>query len=122
MKTVRSQILVACLVMSVITATLGVYATLGIRHIGDLVTKTYDQSLMSISYARAASADFAAMRTAASMRLLTSDAIKQRKFDEEIDRLAKTLSEDLTVAAERSNSPRASRAAAKAQTAAGCLD
>jgi hypothetical protein len=60
--TIRSRILIAFLVVSVITATLGAYATFGIRHAGILVDKTFDESLMSINYARAAAADFAGMR------------------------------------------------------------
>src|ERR1700682_841643 len=67
--TIRTQILICCLLMSSITATLGVYATLGIRHAGDLVAKTFDESLMSINYARAAAADFSEMRDASFRRL-----------------------------------------------------
>ena len=118
MKTIRSQILVACLAMSVVTATLGVFATLGVRHVGDLVTKTYDKSLMSISFARAASADFATMRAAYAMRLLATDENQKRELDKKIAGLAKSLSEDLTIAAERSQSQRARRSADLAQAAA----
>jgi Four helix bundle sensory module for signal transduction len=62
--TIRGRILIAFLIMSVITAALGAYAILGIRNAGVLVDKTFDESLMSINYARAAAADFAAMRAA----------------------------------------------------------
>src|SRR5215475_1812377 len=61
---IRIQILIFCLAMSAIAVALGGYATLGIRHAGDLVARTFDESLMSINYARAAGADFAAMRVA----------------------------------------------------------
>ena len=50
--------------MSVITAALGAYATMGVRNAGMLVDKTFDESLMSINYARAAATDFASMRAA----------------------------------------------------------
>ena len=62
--TIRGRILVAFLIMSVITAALGAYATHGIKNAGVLVDKTFDESLMSINYARAAAADFAGMRAA----------------------------------------------------------
>ena len=67
-QTIRGRILIAFLAMSMITAALGGYAALGIRRAGVLVTKTYDESLMSINYARAASADFADMQVAFARR------------------------------------------------------
>lgn len=116
--TIRTQILIFCLAMSAITAALGGYATLGIRHAGVLVARTFDESLMSINYARAAAADFAAMRVASSRRLMTKDPAVRASLDEEIEGLAKTLSEDLAIATERSQSARAAQAAAKVQEAA----
>ena len=67
-KTIRGRILVAFLLMSTITAALGGYAIWGIRDAGTLVRKTFDESLMSINYARAAATDFAAMRAAFARR------------------------------------------------------
>ena len=116
--TIRTQILVFCVAMSAIAAALGGYATLGIRHAGDLVTRTFDESLMSINYARAAAADFSAMRVAFSQSLMTSDPAARAGLDKEIETLSKTLSEDLAVAAERSQSARAAQAAAKVEEAA----
>jgi diguanylate cyclase (GGDEF)-like protein len=104
--------------MSAIAVALGGYSVLGIRHAGDLVAKTFDESLMSINYARAAGADFAAMRVASSQRLTTADPVARAKLDNQIEALAKTLSDDLTVAADRSQSSRAAKAAAKVQDAA----
>ncbi|TYO64263.1 EAL domain-containing protein [Bradyrhizobium hipponense] len=115
---IRTGILIFCLAMSAIAAALGGYASLGIRHAGDLVAKTFDESLMSINYARAAGADFAGMRVASAQRLLTKDPAVQARLDGEIDELAKSLSEDVTIAAERSQSARAAKAAAKVQEAA----
>ncbi|WP_369719734.1 EAL domain-containing protein [Bradyrhizobium sp. LLZ17] len=115
---IRTAIFMFCLAMSAIAAALGGYATLGIRHAGDLVAKTFDESLMSINYARAAGADFAAMRVASAQRLLTKDPTVHARLDAEIDELAKSLSEDVTIAAERSQSARAAKAAAKVQEAA----
>jgi len=117
--TIRTQILICCLLMSAITATLGVYATLGIRHAGDLVAKTFDESLMSINYARAAAADFSEMREASLRRLATNDPAVRASLDVKIETLTKTLSDDLAIAAERSQSAQARSAAAKVQEAAG---
>lgn len=116
--TIRSQILIACLAMCIITAVMGTYATLGIRHAGELVAKTFDESLMSINYARAAAADFSAMRAAFARSLATDDPAVRKALNEEIASLAKTLTEDLSIAAERSQSARAAAAARKAQDAA----
>ncbi|HEX7920953.1 MAG TPA: EAL domain-containing protein [Bradyrhizobium sp.] len=115
---IRTQILIFCLAMSAVAVALGGYSILGIRHAGDLVAKTFDESLMSINYARAAGADFASMRVASSQRLLTTDSEIRASLDSQIEKLAKTLSEDLTIAADRSQSSRAAQAAAKVQEAA----
>ncbi|WP_247316167.1 EAL domain-containing protein [Bradyrhizobium sp. 141] len=115
---IRTQILIFCLAMSAIVVALGGYATLGIRHAGDLVARTFDESLMSINYARAAGADFAAMRVASVQRRMTKEPATRARLDDEIERLAKSLSEDLTIAAERSQSARAAGAAAKVREAA----
>ena len=93
--TIRGRILVAFLIMSVITAALGAYATLGISDAGVLVDKTFDESLMSINYARAAAADFAAMRAAFARQWIATDPEKRAALDQEIDKLSKSLSEDL---------------------------
>ena len=116
--TIRTQILICCLLMSAITAALGVYATSGIRHASDLVTKTFDESLMSINYARAAAADFSNMRAASVRRLMATDPASRAALDKEIDGLEKTLHEDLTIAAERSQSALAVVSAGKVRQAA----
>ena len=77
--TIRGRILVAFLVMSMITAALGGYATFGIKDAGLLVDKTYDESLMSINYARAAATDFAAMRAAFARMWIATDPATRRE-------------------------------------------
>jgi diguanylate cyclase (GGDEF)-like protein len=109
--TIRGRILVAFLVMSVITAALGGYAALGIKNAGVLVDKTFDESLMSINYARAAATDFAAMRAAFARQWIAADPQTRTALNAEIVKLGTSLSEDLTIAAERSQSMRATRAA-----------
>ena len=111
--TIRGRILVAFLAMSVITGALGGYAALGMRHAGVLVAKTFDESLMSINYARAAAADFAAMQAAFTRRTVTRDAEIARKLDSSVEELGQSLSEDLQIAAERSHSQRATQGATK---------
>ncbi len=115
--TIRGRILFAFLVMSIITAALGGYASIGIKRAGVLVAKTFDESLMSINYARAAAADFSEMQAAFARRWSASDPGMQRKLDDEMTDLEQTLSEDLSIAAERSQSSRAARAATKVQRA-----
>src|SRR5580704_11276839 len=115
--TIRGRILVAFLIMSIITAALGAYATLGIRNAGVLVDKTFDESLMSINYARAAAADFAAMRAAFARQWIATDPDTRAALDREIDKLGASLAEDLQIAAARSQSVRATRAAESVQHA-----
>src|SRR5580704_11214858 len=115
--TIRGRILIAFLAMSVITGALGGYAALGMMRAGVLVAKTFDESLMSINYARAAAADFAAMQAAFTRRTVTRDAEVAHKLDQTVDELGKSLSEDLQIAAERSHSPRAAQAAQNVQRA-----
>ncbi|SEB85558.1 PAS domain S-box-containing protein/diguanylate cyclase (GGDEF) domain-containing protein [Rhizobiales bacterium GAS188] len=116
--TIRGRILIAFLTMSLITGALGAYATLGISRSGVLVAKTFDESLMSINYARAAAADFAAMQAAFARRWTASDTEMRTALDKRIDALEKSLSEDLEIAAARSQSARAAHAAARVQQAA----
>jgi diguanylate cyclase (GGDEF)-like protein/PAS domain S-box-containing protein len=117
-KTIRGRILVAFLIMSLITAALGYYATLGIRDDGVLVRKTYDQSLMAINYARAAATDFTAMRAAFARRWISQDPEVRADLDKKIEVLAKSLREDLAIAVQRAQSDRARGAAANVKRAA----
>jgi diguanylate cyclase (GGDEF)-like protein/PAS domain S-box-containing protein len=118
LRTIRGRILVAFLIMSVITVGLGAYAIGGLRRAGDMVTKTFDESLMSINYARAAATDFAAMRAAFADRRTTSDPERRQKLDQAVDALWTSLTEDLAIAAERSQSTRAALAAERVRDAA----
>src|SRR5262245_10419846 len=93
--TIRSRILIAFLLMSMITGALGGFAVVGMKRAGVLVEKTYDESLMSINYARAAATDFAAMRAAFARRWITTDPEMRAKLDDTVDALRKTLTDDL---------------------------
>ena len=115
--TIRGRILVAFLIMSMITAAVGGYAIMGIKNAGVLVDKTFDESLMSINYARAAASDFAAMRAAFARRFIATEPRQRAGFDAEVDNLGVSLSQDLKIAAARSQSVRAVRAAENVQRA-----
>jgi diguanylate cyclase (GGDEF)-like protein/PAS domain S-box-containing protein len=116
-RTIRGRILIAFLIMSVITAALGGYAAHGISRAGVLVARTFDESLMSINYARAASADFAAMQASFARRWIASDPERRQQLDQNIDTLERALSDDLAIAADRSQSTRAAKAATSVQQA-----
>jgi diguanylate cyclase (GGDEF)-like protein/PAS domain S-box-containing protein len=109
--TIRGRILIAFLIMTVITGGLGIYATFGITHAGILVDKTFDESLMSINYARAAAADFAGMRAAFMRQWIATDAQMRADLGKQIAKLSASLAEDLQIAAARSQSNRAAGAA-----------
>ena len=117
-RTIRGHILVSFLLMSAITAGLGGYAVLSISRAGELVAKTFDQSLMSINHARSAAADFSSMRAAFARRWIASDPEMRAQLDESVDAWRRSLAEDLEVAAQRSQSKRAAQAAFNVQRAA----
>ncbi len=110
--TIRRKILLAFFCMSGITASLGAYAALSIAVVGHLTEQTFDGALMSISYARAVSADFAGIE-AATARLALRPAPQDRTgLLAQVDDLSKALDDDLAVAAQRSLSKQAAQAAA----------
>ncbi len=115
--TIRGRILIAFLVMSVITAAVGAYATMGVRNAGLLVDKTFDESLMSINYARAAATDFAAMQAAFARRWIATDPGMRSALDRDIEKLNKSLSQDIAIASQRSQSARAREAAENVERA-----
>src|ERR1700687_2677411 len=115
--TIRGRILIAFLVMSTITAARGGHATFGIKDAGILVDKTFDESLMSINYARAAATDFAAMRAAFARLWIATDPAMRADLESQIAKLNRTLDDDLAVAVQRSQSARANQAAANVQSA-----
>jgi len=117
LRTIRGRILVAFAVMTLITAALAGFAVTSIEEAGVLVRKTYDESLMSINYARAAAADFASMRAAFARRWIADDPDMRAELNVHIAKLAQTLKDDLGVAVQRSQSQRARLAAARVERA-----
>ncbi|KQO64073.1 MULTISPECIES: EAL domain-containing protein [unclassified Methylobacterium] len=115
--TIRGRIVIAFLVMSAITGALGLSAASSIRRADELVSQTFDRSLMSINYARAAATDFAGMRTAEARRWMVTDPAARTRLDERFASLQRLLAEDLEIAVERAQSERATRAAQAAERA-----
>ncbi len=115
--TIRRKILLAFLCMGGVTASLGAYAVLNIAVVGRLTEQTFDGALMSISYARAASADFAGIEAAAA-RLAYGTALPDRaSLSAQVDDLSQSLDDDLAIAGQRSLSPQAAQAAVDAAAA-----
>uniref|UniRef100_UPI003F88230D EAL domain-containing protein n=1 Tax=Methylobacterium sp. NMS12 TaxID=3079766 RepID=UPI003F88230D len=107
--TIRAAVGVAFLCVGLLLGALALSAGLAIAQVGGLVTRTYDESLTSISFARAAAADFAKMRTALIRRMQSRDGAEVAKRDSDITDLSAVLTEDLIIAAERARSERAAR-------------
>ncbi len=116
--TMRRRILLAFGVMGAITLVVGAQAVRSVDHAGGLVLRTFDHALMSVSYARGAATDFAAM-TATLGRL--HDAAPGATRDAHRARLAEledSFASDLDVARERALSARGAAAADLAAAAA----
>lgn len=109
--TIRASIFLGFALMCAFTAGLGYASALMIRRSAALVVGTFDRSLMSIDYARAAAADFSAMQTGFLRLRLATNLSQQKEREAELDVMAKTFYEDLDISATRSQSVRARRAA-----------
>jgi hypothetical protein len=117
--TIRASIFIGFAAMCVFTGALGYSAAQMIKRSAELVVETFDRSLMSIDYARAAAADFAAMQTGFLRLRLAASAAQRSEREAELGVLAKTFYEDLDISATRSQSARARRAA---QTVKAAVD
>jgi diguanylate cyclase (GGDEF)-like protein len=115
--TIRRKILLAFLCMGGITASLGAYAVFSIAMVGHLTEQTFDGALMSISYARAASADFAGIEAATARLACGIAPADQAILAAQTDDLSRALDDDLAIAGQRSLSPQAAQAAADAAAA-----
>lgn len=113
----RVSLFLGFVALSLITGALGLFAVRTIRNAAGLVVNTYDRSLMSINYARAAAADFAVLRATMLDATLATDPAEVRALDERKAQLRQDLEDDLSVAAERAQSARAVRAAAQVHAA-----
>ena len=117
LKTIRSQILLAFLAMGLVTAALGLHAVHTLRNEVGLIDRTYDKSLMSINYARAAAADFNGLQSSLARRVLAKDAATRAAFDNTIAGLEAAMDDDIAIASERAQSSRAIAVAKKVSDA-----
>ena len=115
--TIRGRIFLAFVMLSTITALLGGYAAFGIMTTGALVDKTYDRSLMSINYARAAAADLASLQATVARARLAGEEEERQRLEKRIEALTQSFEEDLEIAVDRAQSDRAAREAAAAKDA-----
>ena len=109
--TIRASIFIAFALMCLFTGALGYSAAQMIKRSAALVVETFDRSLMSIDYARAAAADFSSMQAGFLRLRLATNPAQQKQREDELNVLAGTFYEDLEISASRSQSARARRAA-----------
>lgn len=117
LRTIRGQILLAFMFLMMVVGLVGLHASYRIARGGRLVTETYDGALMSISYARAAAADFALMQVMALRRAQEPDEVRQAGLEQQLEGLRRLLVEDLEIATERAQSDRARQSVQQALTA-----
>ncbi len=115
--TIRAKLWLAFLAFGGITALVGLFALHGIDRAGTLVAAIFDQSLVSISHARAAAGDFAAME-AAQARQGAAAPFEAEQAEARIAALATSMRVHLGIAADRALSPRARVVAGAAGRAA----
>ena len=60
---IRLKILFACLLMTAVTVTLGVFALAAGRQLGQLAVQVYDEAFMSVSLVRSAETRFTALQS-----------------------------------------------------------
>ena len=110
--TVRRKIGLAFLVTATLTVGFGTYAVHNIGVTGGLMTATFDRVLISLDYARAASADFAALQQA-----IVRQQVSGITAEPSVETLAVQVQDDLRIAGERALSVDARRAAVAADGA-----
>ncbi len=116
--TIRASIMLGFTLMCLFTGTVGYYSYQSIKQSAKLVLDIYDRSLMSIDYARAAQADFAAMQTSTLRERLMEDPERRKELSRQSDDLANSVFEDLEISAQRSKSARARDASEAVKEAA----
>lgn len=104
LKSIRSQIFAAFLLLSLVIGGLGVYGVVQISTAGAIVANLYDKPLMAINFARLASFTFSEMNNEL-LRLRLADKAP-KGADAKLDDLARDLFDNLRLARERSVSGR----------------
>lgn len=100
-RSIGARIFGAFVVMSFITAALGVYSLYVLTAAGRIVAETYDRPLMAINYARAAAQTFTQMEEML-LRRSTATAEDRSHIDQSLESLTANFFGDLDIARERS--------------------
>jgi two-component system cell cycle sensor histidine kinase PleC len=108
LRTIRAQIFIGFVAMSILTGALGGFAIYATSRAGHIVVDIYDRPLMAINFARSASSTFAQMENGLlQARLGTTPA----EGEMPLGQLSQSFFEDLSVAQQRSMSAPAAEAA-----------
>lgn len=100
-RSVKTKLFGGFLAMALLIAGVGGYALVSVSNAGDVVTDTFDRPLMAVNFARSASQTFSALELE-TLRPSDPDNPQARLSD-----LSAEFLEDLSIARERSISPRA---------------
>src|SRR5258707_5725674 len=100
-KSIGAVLFAAFFAMSFIIAAQGFYGYRVLSTAGDMVIDTYDRPLMAVNYARAANLDFSQIERKLLQRASATPQ-ETAAIDSDIDALAATFNDDLSVAEERS--------------------
>jgi signal transduction histidine kinase/HAMP domain-containing protein len=104
LKSIRSQIFAAFLLLSIVIGGLGAYGVVQMSTAGGIVANLYDKPLMAINFARLASFTFSEMNNELLRERLAGKPADGR--DSKLDDLSKDLFDNLRLARERSGSGR----------------
>jgi signal transduction histidine kinase/HAMP domain-containing protein len=96
---IRSQLLLGFAATVVLIAIVGGYGVAGLRAAGQIVVDTYDRPLMAINFTRAASFDFAEMRSL--LLQAEQDPAAASRYMDGIAAFARDFFEDMQVAEQR---------------------
>ncbi len=110
LRTIRAQIFIGFVAMSILTGALGAFAIYATSRAGHIVVDIYDRPLMAINFARSASSTFAQMENDL-LRSRLSGAPADAETPLALDQLSQNFFEDLSVAQQRSMSAPAAETA-----------
>jgi two-component system cell cycle sensor histidine kinase PleC len=108
LRTIRAQIFIGFVAMSVLTGALGAFGIYATSRAGHIVVDIYDRPLMAINFARSAASIFAQMENDVLQARLSGNTSVET---EPLAELSQNFFEDLTVAQQRSMSAAAAGAA-----------
>jgi signal transduction histidine kinase/HAMP domain-containing protein len=108
LRTIRAQIFIGFVAMSILTGALGGFAIYATARAGHIVVDIYDRPLMAINFARSASSTFAQMENGLLRSQLPGVSTEG---ETPLDQLSQNFFEDLAVAQQRSMSAPAAETA-----------